>query len=489
MNYRYDNDAMKNYLVIECDGQEQEGENAEEHGKMQTEGTVPTDYQYRMLSANNIPGLLPCKVRKINSRTLLYYDITSLRSLQRLYSNREIQGAAQKKILYSLTDTEESIAKFLLDSRRILLQPELIFYSYEKDSYYFVYSPRQEEGSGRALFEFLAAAVDASDKQAAAVIYQLIEAAENPNFILTSRWLDQLYEPYRGDGRRESEAAVTYEEDAGNSRGRYQATGAAEPSDPPMPSPQYDPQVRAGEKGAHAWRQTASRQGEEKETDGEDGGFRSRSLWIMLLAVLFLGGAAAAEFIHIRMVLPARYDLAARGGAAVGVGAAVLLAGYGLFLSFHGRVNQRDTRVTEEVPEMEPTLDFRKSQLSAGIRRSPAVERPAAQEPGAAPQEWQCDLQNKLYGEEEARPYRIDLRHLPCTVGSQNGSCDISLPDTSIAATHVRFQWGNNGQVLMTDLNSQSGTYLNGVRLSAGEAAEILPGDEVRLGRFVFCYR
>ena len=63
----YFSDASHNYLVLECPAE------------------LKDNYQYKMLAANQISGLLQCSGRTIDSREYLYYDITSRQSLADLY--------------------------------------------------------------------------------------------------------------------------------------------------------------------------------------------------------------------------------------------------------------------------------------------------------------------------------------------------------------------------------------------------------------------
>ena len=60
-------DAAHNYMVLECPPELKE------------------NYQYKMLAANQIRGLLPCGSRTIDNHDYLYYDITSRQSLTDLY--------------------------------------------------------------------------------------------------------------------------------------------------------------------------------------------------------------------------------------------------------------------------------------------------------------------------------------------------------------------------------------------------------------------
>jgi hypothetical protein len=115
----------------------------------------------------------------------------------------------------------------------------------------------------------------------------------------------------------------------------------------------------------------------------------------------------------------------------------------------------------------------------------------AGRGPAAEEETTDCDFVGRLYGtESNSRKYRIDLGTLPCTVGRAPGYSDKILGDPSVSGVHARFfRREADGTVAVQDLNSGSGTYINGQRLLPNASGEILPGDEIRIGRLCFCYR
>src|SRR4051794_13418074 len=55
--------------------------------------------------------------------------------------------------------------------------------------------------------------------------------------------------------------------------------------------------------------------------------------------------------------------------------------------------------------------------------------------------------------------------------------------DPEISRNHARFRRTAQGQVIVEDLGSTNGTYVNGARLAAPHV--LAPGDQVRLGKTV----
>src|SRR5690606_25841906 len=66
----------------------------------------------------------------------------------------------------------------------------------------------------------------------------------------------------------------------------------------------------------------------------------------------------------------------------------------------------------------------------------------------------------------------------PLTVGSAAG-CDVRVADRAVSARHCRIEPGRDG-VLVRDLGSRNGTYVDGVR---SFVARIGPGTRLRVGR------
>ena len=55
-------------------------------------------YQIRMLLTNTIPGLLDCKIGKMDDKTLFYYEVTSRQSLQSVFEQRPTGAEVLRKI-------------------------------------------------------------------------------------------------------------------------------------------------------------------------------------------------------------------------------------------------------------------------------------------------------------------------------------------------------------------------------------------------------
>lgn len=170
-------DGAHRYLVLPC-------------RKSDTGG-----YRYRMLAANQIPGLLGCSLRFIDGDSCLYYEITSKQNLADLYENSVIPGAVLKKLLSEMTDTEKSLEEYLLNAEDLILNPHYIYRDSSADRWDFIYCPDEKLRNGgdslKDLAEFLAVHADTDDREAAGISYRLCTLAENPNYVLGNDIFDE----------------------------------------------------------------------------------------------------------------------------------------------------------------------------------------------------------------------------------------------------------------------------------------------------------
>jgi len=76
----------------------------------------------------------------------------------------------------------------------------------------------------------------------------------------------------------------------------------------------------------------------------------------------------------------------------------------------------------------------------------------------------------------------IRLRSAETIIGRQKG-CDIRIPAAEISRRHCLLSLAN-GQLMVEDLNSVNGTYLNNVRIDTKQ--RVLSGDRLRVGPLTF---
>ena len=527
-------DAAHNYMVLECPPELKE------------------NYQYKMLAANRIKGLLSCSGRTIDSREYLYYDISSRQSLTDLYDKRPVRSADLSRILTDLVRVEEILTEYLLDTSHLILDPACVYMDFREQACSFAYYPGQEPEKGmEGLFSFLADRVDGRDKQAAALIYRLCMMAEKPGFQLRARVLADLGMQIDKDSTDRQElygrkSLSAYEKEFGaydsteqeqisvfQGYGNLQIRESTDrnPGSDWSPGQTAIPGISGSPESTCIHEKTSKRvSGRRRNPDyvperfdayggrdenraalpdenGHTGAFSTKGLWIVVTAIvlemtgilLFLSDCFL-ELEESQMLLTRAF-----GGILTTAGAVILL-----LQLLRGRKNQDgETPAVAAAPVFtEPELWGNPVYYSAPSAymgtagQDISFQNPAAQSPWQAqsfrpsPTPGETCLLGPdtrqaagLYGTGTCRGEQISLADLPCVVGKMRDYVDQVLDDSSVSRMHARFSLDRDGKMTVRDLNSSNGTWLNGERLQPNESRTLQPGDHVRLGRMEFVFR
>lgn len=167
MEIWYKRSMSENYMVIPEAG-------------LQTE----ENYQIRMLLENQVPGLLPCKIQKINGEEFFYYEITGCQSLQNLFENRKFGYKELEELFLGVFRIMERLDEYLLSRDFLLLQPSCIFRNKGDNRYCFVWIPCVHgniEMEFRQLTEYLLPKIDHTDKQAVTLGYGVYKESMESN--------------------------------------------------------------------------------------------------------------------------------------------------------------------------------------------------------------------------------------------------------------------------------------------------------------------
>ena len=482
-------DSMRNYMIIKG-----------------PEGEAKSGYQYRILSANTIERMLPCSVRYIDNTCLLYYDVTSMQALSVLYESRKIGFAALREILTGLMIAQEKLAAFLLDSRRMVYDPECIFYDFDRKQYQFAYYPEDLEGNdcGR-LYSFIAEHVDTYDEPAVTAAYELTDVAmAQDGFLLTEKYLHRLLGGTEYSTEAEASTMPRQETDPAPVR-------ETQPQKPVTRADKWKSVMESNAAAASPPKQNKKKETRSPEPAGRDtlqsggiriiaaGAFAAGMVMFVLRYVLKTAGQTDSMFRTVIVasmtvsVLLYLYSLAGSllsalhagfgdiGGAADG-GDSIL----------RGTAEEGDAEEARYAKLRELEMEFGAGAVDEVPLRNRTAAAGGADAAAAAAVgdtvEEECGSGRKvlrLYGLGDARKYHIHLDELPLTVGSMREFADTALDDSTVSRLHVRF-FEEGGEVCMTDLNSLYGTCLNGERLEPNETVKILPQDEIRIGRLEF---
>ena len=176
LDTKYYRDYGHNYLIIKDNG-----------------CLSQNTYQRKMITENQIKGLLVSRERNINGEILLYYEITSRQSLSSIYDNKSICMDQLQKLFVQLKLINDILQKYLLDGSCLVLLPEYIFQNIETEEYYFLYYPDSGEGEFSKLIEYLMSKVDNEDLKAVEIIYKIADLIHREQFVLDEilKWFQE----------------------------------------------------------------------------------------------------------------------------------------------------------------------------------------------------------------------------------------------------------------------------------------------------------
>lgn len=132
------------------------------------------DYQMKMLSNNEIDGILKVKGRGVNGKSRYEYEIQGKHSLEYLSKKGPVTYEMIMGIIEDLLAVIEIMRDYLLSPNQLLLDPRSIFYG--DGRYYFCYYPANEQGiaeSFHELTEFFVRETDYRDRSGIYVSYAL----------------------------------------------------------------------------------------------------------------------------------------------------------------------------------------------------------------------------------------------------------------------------------------------------------------------------
>ena len=166
MKMDYRRDLQHNYLVVEA-GEEKE------------------NYITRMMTENQVQGLLGCECRRMDQKKLYYYDITSKISLAEKSRFKKVKGSEVLLIIQGLLQVLVQLEEYLIPADQICLDWNYIYL--DPVSYYpsFCCLPTAEkelEQGIRELLEELLPRLDHQEQTGVSVVYELYQYAIQDTF-------------------------------------------------------------------------------------------------------------------------------------------------------------------------------------------------------------------------------------------------------------------------------------------------------------------
>lgn len=166
---RFERSGKANYLIL-CT--EQREEKMADH----------------MLLQNEIKGLLPIRIERMNGYKEYYYDISSKHSLGSIVKKGSLDVPKIRLLINTIGEILKQFHEYMLEPDGICLSEELIYTTLPEWNLLFCYY--EEDGKKfseklRKLLQFVIEYVDYQDKEAVSLAYACYQAAMQENFTFT----------------------------------------------------------------------------------------------------------------------------------------------------------------------------------------------------------------------------------------------------------------------------------------------------------------
>ncbi len=434
-------------------------------------------YQIRMLLTNAIPGLLDCKIGKMDDKTLFYYEVTSRQSLQSVFEQRSIGAEVLRKLFEQLLDLLEELGQYLLVPDGLVLQPELVFADANLENFSFCYLPGKQGHTGcfqkqiRELMEYLLPKLDHQEQDAVVLGYGLYREISAEIFSVEMIQV-LLYQT----GKEKKETT----EQEGKERPREE--------NPPVQMEEMLWEEREAEAAAENFFVEA----EEEKDEG-----RWKNIVEAVICIGFLGGVLALRWTQAETVW-----YLVLGGAAAVVG--IVSLALELFSEYQNR---------KGLKQKDGTWNPQSDTEQRGWRRDSSVEKEKTWEKNEEQENRKMHSLMELEGQEEdlfgktelltspedeGRAYLIpidpiDLPMIPIErgstlIGKLSAAADVILPYRTVSRLHAKLVSTEEGDYLL-DLNSRNGTTVNGVPLMGETKRKLEDGDDISFAGKKYRYK
>ncbi|MDO5425807.1 MAG: DUF6382 domain-containing protein [Eubacteriales bacterium] len=418
MNPSYRRDKDHNYMILEAPGR-----------------VTGDEFQVRMLILNQIPGVLPCKMRKIDGTAGFYYEITSLQPLARVFEKKKMGQEDIRQLLLGIEKAMNGAREFLLDTDQFLLEPDYIYMDVETREVSLCCLPFYEGNAAvafRGLAEYILKNLDHGEPGAVLWGYEIYSKTVEENYSIQNV-LESVYSRMRKERPAEPEIDEPV----------FQEVAEEEKQDFAREIPEKDEAPIQEREGRFSGIGTLLRKG--------------------LLIAAGLAGVGGMTWGISRLV--------SLNGIQMG---GIFFLGVGILVYFSSIWKGFPKK--NKAPKMPP--GFEADEILEEVEEPPPEEE--TEEYGATTllQAGYAGDYAVLVSMEPGKRENIVLDRDVLTVGKLPGQADIVLDQAVISRVHAKLERKPDGY-FVTDQNSTNGTYVNGMRLEAYECRKLHTADEI----------
>lgn len=460
------------------------------------------NYSGRMALQGKLKGLAACHKHYIDGEWELWYDITSLQTMEQLFAVKEITYQELKYFIEQLILMLEEMEKCLMDSRQLCLEPQRLYMDMEKGEVRFLYDyteKRESSGIGK-LAEYLLERTCHGEEQAVGLVYYFYEQVQKENFSIHDM------ESYL------HENAVTAAAEQNSTQHSAGGAGIGGVQDDFWEAVQWESAPKPQTRQEHGHKS-------KKTSQNTEAGKRKRAQidWNSKGGMLLEGGLACTimtVLLVVGLLVIQRYFELTRWERLLWIGASVLLFIIGMAMAAIGLL--WEWQPEQERGQRQGLWQKQERGQRQGLRQKQENgQDEALWQEGGSHDTWQEEFYRDR--EEAAQPQESDGRTIyvgnallnrehcliekqkggeikhpikayPFVIGKEKGRVNLVLRDHSISRIHARLI-EEDGNVYLEDLHSTNGTYLNDFPLTPHERIKLKRGDLIQLGRVELDFR
>ena len=440
-----------------------------------------------MLMDNKFKTLLGTELRQEEGEDKLFYEISSLQSVYRIFEYKSLSLDDIFCIFRGILSAVDETELYLLSEDAIVLDPEYIFMNMEQKEVKFLYYPKENQdfiSSIRGLAEYILEKVNHQDETAVAIGYRFYKIVQNENFVLDE--IRQLIQSKEKVGKKEEQREETTEEKIEGNNGNEIENEIGkerwrERWDKKEEVWNKREAASLATKGKDLWNPEEKRKPEE-EWNSEEKKYQTWKKLIgkfggALLLLLFgycywkniFGLVGTQRFIFLAIWF-------------VGLVAYVYLVVLKKQKVYEENNESRDNG-WKKGTDRETDRQFSYFNETEGIESRPE-EYGKTMYIVKSPQE----EEQILVEEKSGKTYRLNNFGDCILIGKLKEQVDILLEEKSVSRIHARIL-KENQKLWIEDMQSTNGTFLNGIQLDVGERMPLEAEDRIEIGKIVLVYR
>lgn len=422
-------------------------------------------FEARMIEENEIAGLMNIQVRSVDNEEYYYYDISSKQPIANLFERGQLGYDQIKSIIGGIVNAVEEGSKYLLSEDDYVLDTQYIYITLSSFSVSLCYLPGYNcnlASQFTQVIEYLMDRADHTDEKAVMLVYSLYktakqgctltgikEALEGVNDDVSYRNTVKETEKYPDYSFEDSkDEKYSFSECNDENIEEIKVDNCNEITSANIGSHSRITDVFGAAGGIITGLVIAYFTGFLTDSDGSFNVVRTISI------MLSLGAAAGIIIIKIR-------DMAQ---SVSGVTNGVLSESNNYIDDY-----SFETVMDEDAPDGDIDNYEEETILLADYRKKTEIFT--------------------LVLMDDDKDVTIKVNELPFIVGKLKDKVDYAIMDEAISRLHAKFDYIDNNQLVVTDLNSKNGTFINGERLLANETRKVNIGDDVGFADLVFNIR